>query len=162
MDAFDISASGLTAQRLRLDIIASNLANMNSTRQADGSLGAYRRKNVVFGTLMPGQGSTGSSANGATSQTTQNGETTLKASVSYNQNEGIGVQVVQIAQDDNTPLKRVYDPAHPDADANGYVEMPNINPVTEMVDMISATRAYEANVSAIQSSKSMGRAALDI
>lgn len=163
MDSFDISASGLTAQRLRLDIISSNLANMNSTRQADGSVGAYRRRNVVFAALDPGgQSQPGTKSNGATSQSTQNGETTLKAGVSYNKNEGLGVQVLQISEDTNTPLKRVYDPSHPDADPNGYVELPNINPVTEMVDMISATRAYEANVTAIQSSKSMGKAALDI
>lgn len=162
MDSFDISASALTAQRLRLDIISSNLANMNSTRQADGTLGAYRRKNVVFAALMPGGDPAATKSNGPLSQRSENGQTTLSASVSYNQNEGVGVQVLQIAEDENTPLKRIYDPSHPDADANGFVELPNINPVTEMVDMISATRAYEANVSAIQSSKTMGKAALDI
>ena len=73
-----------------------------------------------------------------------------------------GVQVASIIEDKDTPTKKVYDPSHPDANAEGYVELPNINPITEMVDMISATRAYEANVTAMQSSKSMDRASLDI
>lgn len=175
MDAYDISASAMTAQRLRLDMIASNLANVNTTRQADGSAGPYRRRNVVFAPIMQDKmgGSAGFSGlpmkpssmmgGGTPSLSFANGIPTLKAGVSHQaQMEGAGVKVVEISEDTKTPLKMVYDPTHPDANTDGYVSLPNINPVTEMVDMIAATRAYEANVSSIQSAKSMNKSALDI
>jgi flagellar basal-body rod protein FlgC len=169
MDAFEISASAMTAQRLRLDIISSNLANINTTRKADGTVGAYRRRNVVFAPILDqqmaaaqkqGQGST--SSQGSISY--ENGVPTLKATVSNNPPPAAsaGVRVVEVAEDTETPLKMVYDPSHPDADENGYVSMPNINPVTEMVDMLTASRAYEANVSALQATKALGKAALEI
>lgn len=173
MDAFDISASAMTAQRLRLDVIASNLANVNTTRQNDGSLGAYKRRNTVFAPIlqqkmggfadaMPMKQSGMISLDGPRRIAFENGIPTLKATISHNTVEGTGVKVVEISEDDKTPLKLVYDPSHPDANADGYVAYPNINPVTEMVDMISATRAYEANVSAIQAAKTFGKAAMDI
>ena len=158
MDSYDISASALTAQRARLDIISSNLANINTTRRADGQVGPYLRKNVVFSELLDSsmnntQGRAGFLPQAMTGNNINNGQPQLTAP---------GVQVATIAEDTNTPTRKVYDPGHPDADANGYVEMPNINPITEMVDMISATRAYEANITAMQSSKSMDKASLDI
>ncbi len=163
MDSFDISASALTAQRLRLDVISSNLANINTTRNADGTLGAYRRRNVVFAPILNNQMASGGKQNGSMSVHFENGVPTLKAGVSNNMiSPGNGVQVVEINQDMKTPLRTVYDPTNPDADTNGYVQMPNINPVSEMVDMISATRAYEANVTALQASKSMLKSAMDI
>lgn len=175
MDAYDISASAMTAQRLRLDVISSNLANVNTTRQADGSLGAYRRRNVVFAPILqqqmnggPGQGmpmkASSLNMDGAQKITFENGVPVLKAGVSKSAStvEGTGVQVVEITEDQKNALKMVYDPTHPDADSDGYVSFPNVNPVTEMVDMISATRAYEANVSAFQAVKAMGKAALEI
>lgn len=125
--AFDISASGLTANRQWMDVIASNIANAETTRTPGG--GAYRRKEVVFETYM-------TSAGGP------------------DLGNGQGVRVSSII-DDPSPLKLTYNPGHPDAREDGYVEMPNVSPVTEMVDMMVATRAYEANATAIDSVKSM-------
>lgn len=141
--SIDIAASGLTAQRLRLDVISNNLANINTTRTPKG--GPYRRQQVVFyprgnypSFIIP----------------------FFQTMISPNQ-MGEGVKVVSI-KEDPAPLRLVYDPSHPDANPSGYVEYPNVNPVTEMVDMISATRAYEANVQIIQSAKSMAERALQI
>lgn len=178
MDSFDITASALTAQRLRMDTISSNLANVNTTRQADGTVGAYRRKNVVFAPILAqandqinpfGGGS--SPASGIQMKSSPSGisigpdgRPMITAGVSSQKQAfgGAGVQVVQIGQDEKTPMRLVYDPTHPDANEKGYVEMPNVNVVTEMVDMISATRAYEANVSAMQSAKGMAQSALEL
>lgn len=175
MDAFDITASALTAQRLRMDTISGNLANVNTTRKADGSIGAYRRKNVVFAPIMaeagnkygiPGSADFAGSIplrpakNGLSFGA--NGRPLITAGISYSEPAGAGVEVVRIAEDTQTPTKLVYDPGHPDANEKGFVEMPNVNVVTEMVDMISASRAYEANVTALQSAKGMAQAALEI
>ncbi len=171
MDAFEISASAMTAQRLRLDVIASKLANVNTTRQADGSVGPYRRRNVVFAPIMQQQmmnfpgGPSGPAmmGNGPRGLSFENGVPTLKATFTNDQPMSPeGVRVVAISEDTHTPFKMVYDPSHPDANGDGYVALPNINPVSEMVDMIAATRAYEANVTSIQSTKAFGRAAMEI
>lgn len=138
--AIDAAASGLTAERLRMDVISNNIANANTTRTAEG--GAYRRRVVVF---EPRTEDTSSF-----SQTLSN---EMKA--------GEGVRAVGITTD-NTPGRTVYDPNHPDANRDGYVEMPNLNIVSEMVDMITASRAYEANVTAVNAAKSMAMKALDI
>lgn len=140
--AIDAAASGLTAERLRMDVISNNIANANTTRTAEG--GAYRRKVVVF--------------------EPRSEETSKFAQVLANETEqqsGQGVRVTGIVAD-NSPLRTVYNPGHPDANQEGYVEMPNLNIVTEMVDMITASRAYEANVTAVNSAKSMAMKALDI
>jgi flagellar basal-body rod protein FlgC len=139
--AMEISASGLTAQRLRMDVISNNIANVNTTRTEQG--GPYRRKRVIFQEKR-------SEPNFR--ELLQN--TLLNAT-------GEGIRVVAI-EEDNAPFRLVYDPSHPDADEDGYVRMPNVNIVTEMVDMISATRSYEANVTAINSVKSMISKALEI
>ena len=126
--SIDASASGLTAQRLRMEVISNNIANVNTTRTPEG--GPYRREVVLFAPILR-----------------------MK-----------GVRVIGIV-DDNTeknPLRLKYDPSHPDANEQGYVLMPNVNIVTEMVDMISATRAYQANVAAINAAKSMLQEALGI
>jgi flagellar basal-body rod protein FlgC len=167
MDAFAISASALTAQRLRLDAIASNLANVNTTRQPDGTPGAYRRKNVVFGTLLEKQSTQFQhpllSKEGHLAVVKgADGKPVLKVGIQQNAEAGVGVQVTEIKEDTQTPLRRVYDPSHPDADKDGYVMLPNVNLVMEMVDMISATRAYEANVTAMKSAKAMEQAAIEI
>lgn len=177
MDAFDITASALTAQRLRMDSISSNLANVNTTRKPDGSVGAYRRKNVVFAPIMeeagnkfgfgmPGGskigGSIGMKPSPSGFSIAPNGRPLLTAAITHAEFGGAGVQVTQISEDETTPMRMVYDPQHPDANEEGYVEMPNVNVVTEMVDMISASRAYEANVTALQSVKGMNQAALEI
>ena len=139
----EISASGLTAERLRMDVTAENLANAQTTRGANGQ--PYRRKEVV---LQETPGSFGASLSAAMGGS-DNGSTG-------------GVQVAGVVEDTTTPLKRVYDPGHPDADAQGYVSMPNVDTVTEMVDLISAQRAYEANVTAMQSAKQMFSKTLDL
>jgi flagellar basal-body rod protein FlgC len=131
----EISASGLTAERLRMDVTAENLANAQTTRGANGQ--PYRRKEVV---LQEAPGSFGASLSRAMGG---------GAGAS-----GGGVQVAGVVED-SSPLKRVYDPGHPDADAQGYVSMPNVDTVTEMVDLISASRAYEANVTAMNAAKQM-------
>jgi flagellar basal-body rod protein FlgC len=137
--AIDAAASGLTAERLRMDVISNNIANVNTTRTAEG--GAYRRQTVVFAPRA--------------------NETNFAQVLSGQLDAGSGVRVMGISKD-NSPARKLYDPAHPDANKDGYVEMPNINIVTEMVDMITATRAYEANVTALNAAKSMALKALEI
>ena len=132
-DAIDISGSGLSAERLRMDVTAENLANANTTRGPDG--GPYRRKSVVLEQQGGGFGAALSRAR--------------------------GVQVGGIVEDP-APPRRMYDPGHPDADADGYVAMPNVNPITEMVDLITASRAYEANVTAMQTAKTIFSKTLEI
>lgn len=138
--AIDSAASGLTAERLRMDVISNNIANVNTTRTAEG--GAYKRQMAVF---APREGNT----------------TSFAQLLSEKLDAGSGVRVVGITKD-NSPTRKVYDPAHPDANKDGYVEMPNVNVVTEMVDMISATRGYEANVTVVNAAKSMALKALEI
>ena len=142
-DGLEISASGLTAERMRMDVVAQNLANAQTTRGADGQ--PYRRQEVVLQERTPTSGF------GAALAGAMGGRTGTPG----------GVQVAQVAKD-QTPLKRVYDPGHPDADANGYVQMPNVDSVSEMVDLISAQRAYEANVTAMSASKQMFAKTLEI
>jgi len=136
-DAINVAASGLTAERLRMDVISNNIANANTTRTAAG--GPYRRQQVVF----------------AARDDKRSFANALAAEL-----QG-GVRVVGIVED-NTPGRLVYDPSHPDANALGYVEYPNVNIVSEMVDMMTAARAYEANVTAINAAKSMALKALEI
>ena len=139
----EVSASGLTAERLRMDVTAENLANAQTTRGANGQ--PYRRKEVV---LQEAPGSFGASLSAAMG--------------GGNNGSSGGVQVAGVVEDTATPLKRVYDPGHPDADAQGYVSMPNVDTVTEMVDLISAQRAYEANVTAMQAAKQMFSRTLEL
>lgn len=139
--SLDTGASGLTAQRLRMDLISQNIANANTTRTDKGT--PYRRKVAVF---------------------EERGTESFSDYLTENSREkfiGKGVRVARIIED-KSPLKRVYDPGHPDADADGYVNMPNVDVITEMVNMISASRAYEANVTAINTTKSMAVKALEI
>ncbi len=158
----NISAMGLRAQRIRQDIVSSNLANVETTRTSEG--GPYRRQSVileadsdelnfrqVFGPDKMG------------------GHTTHTRHIFIPKDEmpivdekvGNGVEVVQIVQDQRPP-RMIYNPDHPDADGEGYVAMPNINVIAEMVDMISATRAYEANVTALNATKGMLMRAIEI
>jgi flagellar basal-body rod protein FlgC len=139
--SFNISASGMTAQRFRTDIIAENIANVNTTRTESG--GPYRRKIVTF----------------------QAREVTPFSecySASKNAAVGNGVKVVSVTEDNETDLVMEYDPSNPDADENGYVSYPNVNTVTEMTNLIDATRAYEANATALDASKSMAQTGLQI
>ena len=139
--AMDISASALAAERTRMNLISSNLANVNSTRTAEG--GPYRRKDAVFTAtaLAQGKGSFQSTLGNA-----------LKART---------VEVSEIVEDQKPPRLQ-YEPNNPDANAAGYVAYPNVNVVEEMADMISASRSYEANVTATQAAKSMALKTLEI
>jgi len=142
------TASALTAQRLRMDVISSNMANMDTTRarQVNGEWEPYRRKSVTF-TAQEGQFS--KFMNVALGKDAKSGV-------------GNGVKVTRISEDRETPFKLVYDPTHPDANADGYVNMPNVDPLKEMVDLMSATRSYEANVTVLNANKSMLTKALEI
>lgn len=135
-----VSASGLTAQRLRMNTISSNIANVNTTRTPEG--GPYRRKDVVF-EAMPEARNFGEILTSAPDQRTQR------------------VQVTDVLVDRKAPMLK-YEPDHPDANEEGYVAYPNINLMEEMTNMIQATRSYEANVTAMQATKDMAMSALDI
>jgi len=132
-DALDVSASGLIAERTRMDVTSQNLANAQST--------GYRRQDVVLRQAGGGFASVLGQAIGGSG--------------------GRGVEVAQVVTD-QSPQRRVYDPGHPDADAQGYVELPNVNAVTEMTDLISASRAYEANATALQTAKQMFSKTLEL
>lgn len=141
LNSINISASGLTAEKLRMDVISKNIANANTTRTADGT--PYRRQVVVF---------EGAGKNIPFSQYLSDASRDMI---------GGGVKVKSIVED-KTPFKLVYEPGHPDADENGYVKMPNVDIMTEMVNLITASRAYEANVTALNTSKSIALKALEI
>ncbi len=140
--AFDISASGMTAQRFRTDIIAENVANVNTTRTEDGT--PYRRKIVTF------------------AEKDLNSFRNVLANTSRRTYGGDGVKVSKVAEDDTTDFTMKYDPSHPDADANGYVSYPNVNIVTEMTNLIDASRGYESNVTAFNATKAMAEAGLQV
>jgi flagellar basal-body rod protein FlgC len=159
MDIYNIVGSALTAQRLRLDTVSSNLANIQTTRAPDGSLQPYKRKQVVFAPYLD---DAATSMQPPSLQRQGDGSLLLKGGVQNDRYLIQGVQVAEIAEDTQTPMQRVYDPAHPDADKDGYVTMPNINVVTEMVDMVAASRAYEAGVTALNSAKAMEESAMQI
>jgi flagellar basal-body rod protein FlgC len=141
MEAFRglrISASGLSAERLRLDTISTNIANASTTRGKDGK--PYIRKIAVF---------------------QENLKAELNKANGKMDEKHLGVKAVGL-EDDKSPLKKVYDPSHPDADTEGYVTMPNVNVLNEMVDLIAATRAYEANINTMNAQKSMFMKTLEI
>lgn len=142
--AFNINASGLTAQRYRMDIISENVANASTTRTEDGT--PYRRKVVTF-----------AEKGGQTSFSRVLGEAAYSHGYS-----GQGVKVSGVYEDYGTEMNMVYDPSHPDADENGYVTYPNVNIITEMTNMIDASRAYEANATAFNASKSMALQGLEL
>jgi flagellar basal-body rod protein FlgC len=147
-DAMDVTATGLVAERLRMDTIAANLANANSTRRADGTPGPYRRREVLLSEA-------GQTAGGLHPSFSTFGDFMASGAPG-------GVQVVGIVEDTTTPLGLKYDPSSPDADAKGYVRMPNVNPVMEMTDLITATRAYEANATGMNAIKQEFTRALDV
>jgi flagellar basal-body rod protein FlgC len=145
-DSFNIASSGLTAQRLRMDVISSNIANAGTTRTPEG--GPYVRKRVIF----------------APENIRPNYRSPLVPE-RIDSGSGQGVRVVKI-EDDQSPSRLMYDPEHPDAiktgPQKGYVEMPNVNIVMEMTDLISASRSYEANVNIVNSAKASFNKALEI
>jgi flagellar basal-body rod protein FlgC len=143
LDSLDVSASALTAQKLWMDTISQNIANMNVTRGEGGK--PYKRKIVVLEEKK----------SQAPFSQYLNGD--IKGDISV----GAGVRVSKIV-DDKTPFRKVYDPGNPDADKDGFLEMPNVDLITEMINMIAASRAYEANVTSMNATKSMALKALEI
>lgn len=141
--SFNINASGMTAERYRMDVIAENVANVDTTRTAEGK--PYRRKVVTFEEKRATPASFHSYLGRATEQ--------------YN---GQGVKVSKVTEDNWTQMKQVYDPSHPDADENGYVLYPNVNVVTEMTNLIDASRGYEANATAFNASKAIAMKGLEM
>lgn len=144
--SMDTTGSALTAQRLRMDVISSNMANADTTRakKVNGKWVPYTRKTV---TLTPKENSFSNY---------------LNVAMSGNGKVGNGVKVTSINEDTSTPYKLVYDPTNPDADKDGYVQTSNVDPLKEMVNLISATRSYEANVTVFNANKSMLSKALEI
>lgn len=140
--AFDINATGMTAERYRMDIIAQNVANANTTRTQDGT--PYRRKVVVF--------------------EEKNSQTPFRTVLRKERDRysGSGVKVTGVYEDKWTEGNMVYDPSHPDADENGYVMYPNVSIITEMTNLIDASRAYQANATAFNASKSIATTGLDL
>jgi flagellar basal-body rod protein FlgC len=161
--AIKISASGLRGQRTKMDVVSRNLANAETTRTADGT--PYRRQRAIFEQVLGSKVERNAQRMGQSSgdnrlATTNPGHITGGGSRSETVGGGIESDV-SVALD-ASEFRVVYDPGHPDADQEGYVLMPNVNPITEMVDMITASRAYEANISAVQTSKEMFNQALKI
>ena len=138
LDTLKISSSGLKAQRTRMEVIAGNLANAQTTRTDEG--GPYKKKEVVF-------------------TSTDVSEPKGFGRMFSERTEGVKVEEVA---ESNKPFEKVYDPGHPDADSEGYVTFPNVNIMEEMVDMLAATRAYEANTNVVQSTKEMFIKTLEI
>ena len=147
MGSLNVSASGMSAQRTRMDIISQNIANVNTTRDENGDV--YRRQTVVF-----------AEKNDSNFESIL---TAMQTGISRKTDPlGDGVKITGIAEDHVTPMKMVYDPAHPDADADGYVTMPNVNTVTELTNLSDATRSFEANVTAFNATKNMALKGLEI
>ena len=140
--SFDINSSGLTAQRYRMDIISENVANANTTRTGDGT--PYVRKVVTF------------------KEKDKQTPFSRVLNKSMDKYTGEGVKIGGVYKDTQTEMNMVYDPSHPDADENGYVTYPNVNIITEMTNLIDASRAYEANATAFNASKSMAMKGLNI
>ena len=151
LSSMNIVASGLTAQQLRLDVVSENVTNSQTTRVENGE-GAYRRKMVVF-EAVSGRNSFRAALARAAAGAVPNAGAAPNAG---------GVRVTQIVEDEDTPMKMVYDPSHPDADDQGYVELPNVDMVMEMADAMAASRAFASNVTAFNTLKTVISSGLEI
>jgi len=158
LSSFDISGYGLSAQRVRVNVISSNIANAQTTRTDEG--GPYRRREVIFKAINFNDAynkALGSETQGDSYEDPLNeGEEGEKVNPAI-----MSVRVDKIVRDDSKPLMK-YEPNNPDADASGYVAYPNINPVVEMADLVEATRSYQANVAAFESTKNMANSAISL
>ncbi|NYF80337.1 flagellar basal body rod protein FlgC [Granulicella arctica] len=151
----DVSGSALKAERVRAEVVAANMANAETTRTEDG--GPYQRKHVVF----EAEGGAGSFQQSLLSRIGNGTSSGMLSTSSSADNIAGGVAVTGVISDQSAPLRR-FDPQHPDAGPDGYVDYPDINPLTEMVDLMGATRAYGMNASAVQAEKGMFTASLDL
>ncbi len=160
-NVFDIAATGMHAQRIKMDTVSSNIANVNTTRNEYGEKQVYHKKQVNFKEVAMKNGFGFPNGNVDVAFDPPS-EPYLVGGVTMNENYiAKGVMVESITDADN-PTRIVYDPSHPDADENGYVELPNVNVVEEMVNMVNASRAYEANITLAQTTKTMIQSALNI
>ena len=163
---FDIAGSGMTAQRAKMDTIASNIANIHTTRKPDGSKGVYIKKDVSFKTIYEdnlNKGFSNFSSNAPDAQfDPKTGNMLISANIALNNGLVTGGVQVDSIYERADGVKTVYDPSHPDADEEGYVDLPNVNVVEEMVDMIAASRAYEANATVAENVKTMMQSAMNI
>jgi flagellar basal-body rod protein FlgC len=159
--AMDTSGGAMQAERIRAEVVAANMANAETTRTASG--GPYRRQHVVFAADRPDAGFLNvlSTASGATATSPLAAAALPTLLMPGSGAVAPGVHIAQVVEDQAPPLKR-YDPGHPDAGSDGYVSYPDINPLTEMVDLMGATRAYGLNSSAVQAEKGMIASALEI
>lgn len=161
----DVAASGMNAQRVKMDVISSNIANMNTTRNPDGTRGVYKKKEVSFEAIYADKlGSSFAMPNGEAEvfYSRSKDEPILKGGVFFDEKDlSQGVRVGAI-ENSKEPYKTVYDPSHPDANADGFVTLPNINVVEEMIDMVSASKAYEANATIAETVKNLTNTALRI
>ncbi len=158
LSSFDISGYGLSAQRVRVNTISQNIANAQTTRTEEG--GPYRRKEVIFKAIDFNEQF--NKALGKMSESAKYEDPLNEGNFGQKVNPAImSVIVDKISRDDSDP-KMKFDPSHPDADANGYVAYPNINPVIEMADLVEATRSYQSNVAAFESSKNMANSAISL
>jgi flagellar basal-body rod protein FlgC len=169
-DSVEISASGLSAERLAMDVIANNIANANTTRTPEG--GAFKRQLVIFAQKPSAPGTSDDPSAQAASQASDDWDDAndpfappaMPDPFDSASSSPVGVEGVSVAgiTDDPSPDRLVFDPGNPDADARGYVHYPNVEIVKEMVDLMAASRAYQANVAAITASQNMGNADLNI
>ncbi|RLQ95750.1 flagellar basal body rod protein FlgC [Falsibacillus albus] len=154
--SMNVTSSALTAQRLRMDVISSNMANVDTTR------GEYKKDEVVNGKLVKAHWEPYRRKTVELAPKDASFNSLLNTAMGNGGTIGDGVKVSRIKEDTTTPFKKVYDPSNPDADKDGFVNMPNVDPLREMVDLISATRSYEANVTVFNSSKAMMMKSLEI
>lgn len=162
-EMFDVSASGMHAQRVKMDTVSSNIANASSTRNAQGEREVYRKKEVAFQAVYKGKLGAPNFPNGSVSPVMdlEDGPY-LRGGVSMSE-KGLsqGVEVARVQESQN-PYRKVFDPSHPDADAEGFLTLPNVNVVEEMVNMVNASKAYEANAAIANTAKTMIQAAMGI
>jgi flagellar basal-body rod protein FlgC len=147
-DGYNVATSGMSAQRTRINVVSANIANAQTTHSKDG--GPYKKQDVIFKEVLLNSQNNNNNTNKSQNQNIQNESSQLR-----------GVAVKQVIDSKNKPILK-YEPNHPDANKDGYVAYPNINPVIEMVDLIEAMRSYEANLASFQTQKSMDTKTLDL
>lgn len=161
-DIFDIAGSGMHAQRVAMDTVSTNIANASTTRNAKGEREVYAKKEVTFKAVYKDKLGANFPKGGVSPQMDLENGPYLRGRVSFEQDSLSQGVMVDSVSESKEPYRLVYDPTHPDADEKGFVQMPNVNVVEEMVNMVNASKAYEANVTIAQTAKTMIQSALQI